>query len=167
MGAVRSELERAGPASQFDIWEAVFSPYGRRRLPETDLGPEAHRRDRPRRCGLLARELRSAPHPRTRLGRRSDRSSRARSTSSRRRHGQLLSQQRGLPHRGLPRVARPTPTTAGVVDYGDRAEHCWNGDPTLPNAISRLRYNTMYVPRILERIQESAPPGADTTSWRH
>jgi len=55
----------------------------------------------------------------------------------------------------------------GVVDYGDRAEHCWNGDHENSNAISRLRYNTMYVPRILERIEESAPEGADLTSWRY
>ena len=55
----------------------------------------------------------------------------------------------------------------GEVAYGDGDEHCWNGDPTLPNAISRLRYNTMYVPKILERIKESAPAGADLTSWRY
>jgi len=59
------------------------------------------------------------------------------------------------------------PAYNGEVAYGDRDEHCWNGDPALPNAISRLRYNTMYVPRILERIRESAPAGADTTSWRY
>lgn len=59
------------------------------------------------------------------------------------------------------------PYYAGVVDYGDRAEHCWNGDHENPNAISRLRYNSMYVPRILERIEESAPAGADLTSWRY
>jgi hypothetical protein len=55
----------------------------------------------------------------------------------------------------------------GEVKYGDRAEHCWNGDPTLPNYLSRLHYNTMYVPKILERIRQSAPPGADVTSWRY
>jgi hypothetical protein len=55
----------------------------------------------------------------------------------------------------------------GEVDYGDRAEHCWNGDHQNPNQISRLRYNTMYLPRILKRIQESAPKGADTKSWRY
>ena len=27
----------------------------------------------------------------------------------------------------------------GEVLYGPRAEHCWNGDPTLPNAYSRLQ----------------------------
>jgi hypothetical protein len=59
------------------------------------------------------------------------------------------------------------PYYAGVVDYGDRAEHCWNGDHDKPNHISRLRYNTMYLPRILERIKSTAPEGADLTSWRY
>jgi hypothetical protein len=55
----------------------------------------------------------------------------------------------------------------GFIDYGDRQEHCWNGDQENPNYLSRLRYNTMYVPRILQRIEASAPPGADLTSWRY
>ncbi len=59
------------------------------------------------------------------------------------------------------------PYYGGEVLYGDRAEHCWNGDPELPNAISRLRYNSMYVPKIMKRIAESAPKGADLTSWRY
>lgn len=59
------------------------------------------------------------------------------------------------------------PFYGGEVDYGDRAEHCWNGDHTLPNHLSRLRYNQMYVPKILERIRKSAPAGADLTSWRY
>lgn len=59
------------------------------------------------------------------------------------------------------------PFYAGEVDYGDRAEHCWNGDHENPNYISRLRYNTMYLPRILKRIEQSAPRGADTKSWRY
>ncbi|MEQ8362186.1 MAG: hypothetical protein RH948_04900 [Cyclobacteriaceae bacterium] len=60
-----------------------------------------------------------------------------------------------------------TPFYKGEVDYGDRAEHCWNGDHENPNYISRLRYNTMYLPRILKRISESAPAGADLKSWRY
>lgn len=55
----------------------------------------------------------------------------------------------------------------GEVQYGPRAEHCWNGDPKLPNAYSRLHYNTMYLPKIMERIAASAPAGADVTSWRY
>jgi hypothetical protein len=55
----------------------------------------------------------------------------------------------------------------GEVDYEPRAEHCWNGDHTRPNATSRLRYHQFYAPKIVERILKSAPPGADLTSWRY
>jgi hypothetical protein len=55
----------------------------------------------------------------------------------------------------------------GEVDYGDRAEHCWNGDHTRPNAISRLRYHQMHIPKIMARIEKSAPAGADLTGWRY
>jgi hypothetical protein len=59
------------------------------------------------------------------------------------------------------------PYYAGEVDYGDRAEHCWNGDQRLPNALSRLHYNTQYLPEILRLIKEKAPKGADLSSWRY
>lgn len=59
------------------------------------------------------------------------------------------------------------PFYAGEVDYGDRAEHCWNGDHTQPNAVSRLRYIQMFAPRMVQRMMESHPPGADLTSWRY
>jgi hypothetical protein len=55
----------------------------------------------------------------------------------------------------------------GEVDYGDRAEHCWNGDHTLPNYLSRLRYHQIHIPKIMQRIKKSAPPGADLKSWRY
>ncbi|MEM6469713.1 MAG: alpha/beta hydrolase-fold protein [Planctomycetota bacterium] len=60
-----------------------------------------------------------------------------------------------------------SPAFEGVVDYGDRAEHCWNGDHDQPNAISRLRYHRMFIPMIENRILESAPEGSDLTSWRY
>jgi hypothetical protein len=59
------------------------------------------------------------------------------------------------------------PKYAGTVAYGDRAEHCWNGDPKLPNAYSRLHYDYQYLPLILERIAATAPHGADLESWRY
>jgi hypothetical protein len=59
------------------------------------------------------------------------------------------------------------PPYGGEVTYGPRAEHCWNGDPNLPNAYSRLHYNTQYLPKILEQIQKTAPQGADLKSWRY
>ncbi len=59
------------------------------------------------------------------------------------------------------------PYYGGEVDYEPRAEHCWNGDHTRPNAISRLRYHQFYAPKIVDRIMKSAPKGADLTSWRY
>jgi hypothetical protein len=63
--------------------------------------------------------------------------------------------------------ATKNPPYEGEVDYGDRAEHCWNGDHTRPNAISRLRYHQMFAPKIVERILKTAPAGADVKSWRY
>ena len=56
---------------------------------------------------------------------------------------------------------------SGEVTYGPKAEHCWNGDPTQPNWYTRLHYNQMYVPKILDRIAKTAPAGADLTSWKY
>ncbi|HMG71403.1 MAG TPA: hypothetical protein VK544_09845 [Gemmatimonadaceae bacterium] len=59
------------------------------------------------------------------------------------------------------------PPANAVVDYGDRDEHCWNGDHTRPNAYSRLRYVQMVMPWAVERMLKTAPAGADTRSWRY
>ncbi len=55
----------------------------------------------------------------------------------------------------------------GEVDYGDRAEHCWNGYPNEPNHISRLRYHRFFIPKWTAYITENPPAGADITSWRY
>jgi len=59
------------------------------------------------------------------------------------------------------------PPADALVDYECGSGHCWNGDHDRPNAISRLRYHFMYVERMLERMEEAAPEGADLTSWRY
>lgn len=59
------------------------------------------------------------------------------------------------------------PYYGGEVDYGCRAEHCWNGDHENPIWISRLRYATFYTDKIVRRIEASAPGGADLSSWRY
>jgi hypothetical protein len=59
------------------------------------------------------------------------------------------------------------PAYGGEVAYGDRAEHCWNGDPTRANAYSRLRYHQMFIPKFVARALGTAPPGADVKSWRY
>jgi len=67
--------------------------------------------------------------------------------------------QTGTPGHGVP--------YEGEVTYGPRAEHCWNGDPTKPNWYTRLHYDQMFVPQIMDRMQKTAPPGADLSSWRY
>jgi Putative esterase len=69
----------------------------------------------------------------------------------------------------LEKVLKATqdPAYGGEVDYGDRDEHCWNGDHDQPNAISRLRYHQMFIPKIAARIQKTAPVGADLVSWKY
>lgn len=59
------------------------------------------------------------------------------------------------------------PPADAVVDYGNRDEHCWNGDHTRSNAYSRLRYPQMVLPWAVERMLLTAPPGADLRSWRY
>ena len=59
------------------------------------------------------------------------------------------------------------PPADAVIDYGDRHEHCWNGDHNRANAYSRLRYPQMVLPWVVERILDTAPPEADIDSWRY
>lgn len=57
------------------------------------------------------------------------------------------------------------PYYGGEVDYGDMAEHCWNGDHENPNYISRLRYNTMYLEKIKMRLKATAPKNNQLVNW--
>ncbi|MGH8251414.1 MAG: hypothetical protein ACREVI_12090 [Steroidobacteraceae bacterium] len=59
------------------------------------------------------------------------------------------------------------PPADAVIEYGDRHEHCWNGDHTRDNAYSRLRYPQMVLPWVVDRILDTAPPDADVDSWRY
>ncbi len=64
-------------------------------------------------------------------------------------------------------LKQANPPAEAIVDYGDRDEHCWNGDHTRSNAYSRLRYAQMSMPWFVERMLQSAPAGADLRSWRY
>jgi hypothetical protein len=64
-------------------------------------------------------------------------------------------------------LKKADPPADAVVDYGDRDEHCWNGDQTRSNAYSRLRYPQMVLPWAVERMLKTAPAGADVRSWRY
>lgn len=59
------------------------------------------------------------------------------------------------------------PTCNCQVDYQPRAEHCWNGDHTQPNYISRLRYHQMFITKWAEEVKTRSPKGADLKSWRY
>jgi len=55
----------------------------------------------------------------------------------------------------------------GVVEYGDRAEHCWTGDHENPNSVARFTVIQRFVPQMVKRMLETAPDGADVSSWRY
>lgn len=57
------------------------------------------------------------------------------------------------------------PSCNCIIDYGDRAEHCWNGDHTQPNYISRLRYHQMFINKWAQEVKTRAPKGVDLKSW--
>jgi hypothetical protein len=59
------------------------------------------------------------------------------------------------------------PAADARVDYGMKDEHCWSGDHDHVNAISRLTYNSRFIPLMAERWTKTAPAGADVTSWRY
>ena len=63
--------------------------------------------------------------------------------------------------------ATTDPYYDGEVDYGDRAEHCWNGDHDNPNAISRLRYHQMFIQKWVKELGNRVPEGADLSSWKY
>lgn len=55
----------------------------------------------------------------------------------------------------------------GTVEYGDRHPHCWCGDYEKPLSISMLTVNQRFAPIMVKHILDTAPFGADTTSWRY
>lgn len=63
--------------------------------------------------------------------------------------------------------ATTDPYYDGEVDYGDRAEHCWNGDHDQPNAISRLRYHRMFIKKWVKELGNRVPADADLSSWKY
>jgi hypothetical protein len=51
----------------------------------------------------------------------------------------------------------------GWFEWGERRPHCYSGAPAFPGQNSHQRV----LPLMLEHILETAPPGADTLSWRY
>lgn len=53
----------------------------------------------------------------------------------------------------------------GLVEYGDRYEHCWTGDHEEPLEIQRLTVYQRFLPQMAEHIRRTAPPAALETDW--
>jgi hypothetical protein len=59
------------------------------------------------------------------------------------------------------------PYYAGSIMYGDRYEHCWTGDSQHSLAIGGMTVYQRFLPVMARHIVETAPAGADTSSWRY
>jgi hypothetical protein len=161
MELTQGDSSRSG--GQYDIWQAVFSPAGKDGYPQPifdkvsgviDPQVAAYWRDHydlshiiARDWATLAPKLRGKIHIYVGTG-----------------DNYYLTD---AVYFAQSRLESLQPAYGGSVAYGDRAEHCWNGDPQLANAYSRLHYNFQYLPIILQRMQTVAPAGADLSSWRY
>lgn len=158
---------RSRSGQQWDIWEAVYSP----------VGPDGHpRRIRDRRAGVIDKEIAAYWREHHDLGHIIERDDALWPKIGRKLEGKIhicvvdmdtfyLNIAVCLVEETLKKLK--VPPHGGEVAHGDRAEHCWNGDPTRPDAISRLRYHQMFAPKIVERLRKTPPPGADVKSWRY
>ena len=155
--------DRSRSGGQYDIWQAVFSPVGSDGYPKPifdkltgviDAAVAAYWREHFDLSYIIARDWKNlAPKLQGKIHLYVGNGDNYYLTDS-----VYFAQER---------LESLKPAYGGSVAYGDRAEHCWNGDPKQPNALSRLHYNFQYLPQILERIKASAPPGADLKSWRY
>jgi hypothetical protein len=59
------------------------------------------------------------------------------------------------------------PPADASIDYGARDEHCWSGDHSTFNGVSRFTANGRSLKKLAEHWSRTAPPGADVTSWKY
>jgi hypothetical protein len=155
--------DRSRSGQQYDIWQAVFSPVGADGYPKPifdkltgviDHGVADYWREHYDLSHIIARDWATlAPKLQGKIHLYVGNGDNYFLTDS--------------VYKAQERLEALEPAWGGTVAYGDRAEHCWNGDPKLPNAYSRLHYDYQYLPLILKRIQATAPKGADLKSWRY
>jgi hypothetical protein len=155
--------DRSRSGGQYDIWQAVFGPVGGDGYPKPifdkvtgDIDPTvaAYWRDHYDLSNIIARDWATlAPKLKGKIHLYVGNGDNYYLTDS-----VYFAQER---------LESLEPKYEGTVAYGDRAEHCWNGDPKVSNAYSRLHYDYQYLPLILQRINATAPKGADLKSWHY
>ena len=155
--------DRSRSGGQYDIWQAVFGPVGGDGYPKPifdkvtgDVDPTvaAYWRDHYDLSNIIARDWATlAPKLKGKIHLYVGNGDNYYLTDS-----VYFAQER---------LESLEPKYEGTVAYGDRAEHCWNGDPKVSNAYSRLHYDYQYLPLILQRINATAPKGADLKSWHY
>ncbi len=172
LGRVRSTVEqenrlenalgtRSRSGGQWDAWEAVFSPVGKDGYP---------RRIFDKRTGVVDRDVARAWRERYDLVHVLARDW---PTLGPKLRGKLhfavgLSDNFFLNdavYRAEEFLSTATPPADAEFLYGLRDEHCWNGDATTFNAVSRLRYSARFLPRMAEWWARTAPPGTDVSGW--
>ena len=129
--------DRSRSGGQYDIWQAVFSPVGADGYPKPifdkvtgaiDSGVAAYWREHFDLTHIIARDWATlAPKLQGKIHLYVGNGDNYYLTDS-----VYFSQET---------LESLQPPYGGTVAYGDRAEHCWNGDPKAANAYSRLHYN--------------------------
>ena len=59
------------------------------------------------------------------------------------------------------------PPAEAIIDYGARDEHCWSGDHSTFNGVSRLTVNPRALKKLAGHWTRTAPAGADVTTWKY
>ena len=149
---------------QWDVWESVFSPVGKDGYPkpiwdkytgEIDSSVAGYWRDNYDLSHILQRDW-------SKLGEKLRGKIRIYCGDM---DNYYLNNAVYLIEERLKELNNPKPEA--IVAYGDRAEHCWNGDPNNPNALTRLRYHSMFIKQWAEEVKNRSPKGVDLSSWRY
>lgn len=64
-------------------------------------------------------------------------------------------------------LMRAQPSSEAEIVYGERREHCFTGDPSVPNTVGSRTVHQRYLPAMAAWMQKTAPAGADVKSWRY
>jgi hypothetical protein len=59
------------------------------------------------------------------------------------------------------------PPAEAIIDYGARDEHCWSGDHSTFNGVSRFTVNARSLKKLADHWSRTAPRGADVSSWNY